>query len=269
MIPQTFDEAHERVKQLVSIFHQNQKQYLAPGYSEAQARLDFIDKFLIALGWDVNHETQTNPYQQEVKVERIERSVSASHKRADYAFLGPNFRDVLFYVEAKKPQADIDTADKYFQTIRYGWSSQTPLALLTDFEHLRVLDCRYKPDIDSALQRAVKKFHYTEYADDEKFREIFYLFSRGAVLDGSLEQYAATLPKPEGKAHQRTLFGGGFLSMDESFLQELDGYREELARSFKNKNLYLDSEALTEVTQRTIDRLVFMRFFRPPPVKVL
>ncbi len=31
---------------------------------------DFIDKFLIALGWDVNHDLQTNPYAQEVKVER-------------------------------------------------------------------------------------------------------------------------------------------------------------------------------------------------------
>jgi hypothetical protein len=47
---------------------------------------------------------------------------------------------------------------------------------------------------------------------------------------------------------------------DESFLQELNVYREELARAFKNKNPHLDSEALTEVTQRTIDRLVFMRF---------
>jgi hypothetical protein len=31
---------------------------------------DFIDKFWIALGWDVNHDTQTNPYEQDVKVER-------------------------------------------------------------------------------------------------------------------------------------------------------------------------------------------------------
>lgn len=42
-IPQTFDEAFERVRQLVSIFSDNESKYLAPGYSEAQARLDFID----------------------------------------------------------------------------------------------------------------------------------------------------------------------------------------------------------------------------------
>jgi hypothetical protein len=259
MIPQSFDEAFERVKHLVAIFKKNEKQYLTPAYSEAQARLDFIDKFWVALGWDVNHETQTNPYEQEVHVERGVK-MSAGRKRADYAFLAPNFRDVLFYVEAKKPQADVDTPDYYFQTIRYGWNSQNPLAVLMDFEHLRVLDCRYKPDIETAIHRAVKKFHYSEYADEEKFREIYYLFSREAATSGSIEKFAATLPKPSGKSHQRTLFGGGYQSVDDLFLQELDGYREELARSFKNKNPHLNSEELTEVTQRTLDRLVFMRF---------
>jgi hypothetical protein len=52
-IQQTFDEASTRVKELVSIFQENEERYLSPGYSEAQARLDFIDKFWIALGWDV------------------------------------------------------------------------------------------------------------------------------------------------------------------------------------------------------------------------
>jgi type I restriction-modification system DNA methylase subunit len=259
VIPQTFDEAYERVKHLVSIFRQNEKQYLSSAYSEAQARLDFIDKFWIALGWDVNHETQTNPYEQEVKVERGV-AMSAGRKRADYAFLASNFRDVLFYVEAKKPQGELDTLDNYFQTIRYGWSNQTPLAVLTDFEHLRILDCRYRPDIETSIHRAVKKFHYLEYADEDKFREIYYLFSREASITGSLEKYAATLPKPKRKADQRTSISAGIQSIDELFLQELDGYREELARSFKNKNPHLNSEELTEVTQRTLDRLVFMRF---------
>ena len=51
----------------------------------------FIDKFFIALGWDVNHDEQTNPYEQEVKVEP---PVSAGgQRRADYAFhLAPNYR---------------------------------------------------------------------------------------------------------------------------------------------------------------------------------
>jgi len=213
----------------------------------------------VALGWDVNHERQTNPYEQEVKVERGV-VMSAGRKRADYAFLAPNFHDVLFYVEAKKPKAELDNSLYYFQTIRYGWNGRTPLSVLTDFEQFRVLDCRYKPDLDTALHRAVKKFHYADYFDPEKFAELYYLFSREAARGGLLEKYAAALPKPSGKAHQRTLFGGGFKSIDESFLADLDGYREELAQSFAKENPLLDSYELTEVTQRTLDRLVFMRF---------
>jgi adenine-specific DNA-methyltransferase len=166
-IPQTFDEALTRVKELVSIFEENEERYLSPGYSEAQARLDFIDKFWIALGWDVNHEHQTDPYKQEVKVERGV-ATSEFRKRADYAFLAPNFRDVRFYVEAKKPHAGIDNPAFYFQAIRYGWNNKTPLAVLTDFEELRVLDCRYKPDIRTALGHAVLKYQFADYADKEK-----------------------------------------------------------------------------------------------------
>ena len=259
MIPQRFEDAFERVHQLAENFKANQAQYLSPSYSEAQARLDFIDKFWIALGWDVNHETQTNPYEQEVKVERGV-TVDARRKRADYAFLAPNFRDVLFYVEAKKPRADVDNNLDYFQTIRYGWNSRTPLAVLTDFEQFRVLDCRYKPDLDSALYQVVDKYHYTDYFDPEIFRRIYHLFSREDARKGAIARYAEALPKPSRKAHQRTLFAGGFKSIDQAFLEDLDGHRSELARSFAQENPRLDSYALTEATQRTLDRLVFMRF---------
>jgi hypothetical protein len=86
-----FDDAFARVKELAADFKANEKFFLSPQYQEAEARHDFIDKFLIALGWDVNHETQKNPYEQEVKVERKEHGVS--QRRADYAFnLAPNFQ---------------------------------------------------------------------------------------------------------------------------------------------------------------------------------
>ena len=260
MTARTFDQAFTHVQRLVSTFRQNEKYYLSPAFSEADARKDFIDKFWIAVGWDVNHEAQTNPYEQEVKVERS-MAGTARRRRADYAFLAPNFRDVLFYVEAKKPSAELENRDHYFQTVRYGWNSQTPLAVLTDFEQFHVLDCRYKPDIDSVLQRAVKKYHYTDYTRHEKFSEIYHLFSREAVAHGSLERFSESLPKPSGRDRQRALFATGvYQSVDQSFLQKLDEYREELARAFKRTNPLLTSLELTEAIQRTLDRLVFMRF---------
>jgi len=257
-MPSNFDPAFEQVKQLAADFKANESFYLSPLYQEAEARRDFLDKFLIALGWDVNHDTQKSPYEQEVKVERKEHGVS--QRRADYAFyIAPNFRDPKFHIEAKKPFAGLATPDNYFQTIRYGWSSRTPIAALFDFEQFQIVDCRFKPDLQTALQRNLKTFHYSQFADQETFAEIYWLFSREAVAGGSLEKYAAALPKKRGAA-QRGLAGDGDQPVDEAFLEELDAHRDALARIFKNHNPTLDGETLTEVAQRTLDRLVFIRF---------
>jgi adenine-specific DNA-methyltransferase len=48
------------------------------------------------------------------------------------------------------------------------------------------VDCRFKPDLESALQRNLKKFHYRQYTDKEKFAEIYWLFSREAVAGCNL-----------------------------------------------------------------------------------
>ena len=257
-----FDKAFSEVVNLVDSFKANERHYLAAEYQEAEVRKDYIDKFFKTLGWDVDHDEQKNPYEQEVKVERGQLQ-GAAHKRADYAFsMAPNFRDVRFFVEAKKPHGDIEIADNYFQTIRYGWNSQNLVAVLTDFQCFHILDCRYKPSIDTALQRGWRKFHYSQYKDAEIFAQIYWLFSHEAVLAGSLdpEKLVPLLPKARGKAIQRGLFKGGYQSIDEEFLTELDEHRDTLARGFKNRNPELDSETLTEITQRTIDRLVFLRF---------
>jgi type I restriction-modification system DNA methylase subunit len=254
MTAKAFDEAFERVKNLAATFKANESGYLSAEYQEADARKDFIDKFFFALGWDVNHDDQTNPYAQEVKVERASSGVS--QRRADYAFyLAPNFRDVRFYVEAKKPHGDIATPDNYFQTIRYGSGSRTPLAVLTDFEQFHILDCRFKAEIKSVLKRCFRSYHYRDYTNREKFSEIYWLFSREAVASGALEKLAATLPKRGQGIPPLHL-----QNIDDAFLDELEVYRASLAHAFKNKNPGLDSPTLTEVTQRTLDRLVFMRF---------
>lgn len=255
-----FENAFREIGELVETFKSGIHHYKSSHYSEAQTRMDFIDNFWIALGWDVNHRIQKNPYEQEVKVERGV-PVGGTQRRADYAlYLAPNYHDVKFLVEAKKPAVDIATPESCFQLIRYGWNSGTPLAVLTDFEQLLVLDCRYKPDIGTAANQIIQKYYYTEYTDEEKLRKIYWLFSHEAVEQGSIEKRAAELPKPRGKTVQRGLFPGGYQSIDESFLAELDEHRMSLAKNFKNHNQELASETLTELAQRTLDRLVFLRF---------
>ncbi len=254
----SLESAFFAVEQLAKDFKANENHYLRPEYSESQARIDFIDKFFTALGWDVNHEEQKNPYEQEVKVER-NVSVGAAQKRADYAFcLYPNFRDPKFYAEAKKPSRSLSNADDYFQAIRYGWNSANPLAILTDFEEFHVIDSRYKPNIKTALSFKLKHYTYDDYLDKDKFAEIYYLFSRESVGAGSIEKYAETLVKP--KKAKGAMPSPSSQAIDESFLEELDKIRNTLAKSFKKRNPGLYSAELTEATQRTIDRLVFLRF---------
>ncbi|KAB2877787.1 N-6 DNA methylase [bacterium] len=249
----------DHVRQLVNDFKKHEATYLAPDYQEQEARKDFIDKFLIALGWDVNHEHQKNPYEQEVKIEQSVRT-GKSQRRADYAFfVGPNFRDPKFFVEAKKPSRSLANPDDYYQIIRYAYNKKIPISVLTDFEEFHVIDCRFMPDINTALDRRMEHFHYSEYADEEKFSRIFHLFGRDGVAAGSIEKRASELPKPK-KGKQQVSFKGIALPIDEAFLVKLDDIRLTLAKSFKKHNQDLGSEELTEAVQRTIDRLVFIRF---------
>lgn len=254
----SFEKSLIEISRLVDDFKANESHYLDPSYSEADVRNDFINKFYIALGWDVRHETQKNPYEQEVRVEKPVQFAKAQ-KRADYSFsINPNFRTVKFFVEAKKPAHALENKDYYFQTARYGWNANTPIAVLTDFEEFHIIDCRFRPDINDALNYKIEKFHYTDYADEEKFRKIYYLFSREAVADNSIEKYVDALPKPRGKKAKG--LKAVTQTIDESFLEELDEIRNDLAKSFKKNNTHLSSEELTEATQRTIDRLVFIKF---------
>ena len=253
-------ESHDAVRGLVENFESHKAAYLRPDYSESQLRSDFIDKLLTSLGWDVGHVHQKNPFKQEVKVEKIVSDKGAK-KRADYAFLiAPNFRDPRLYIEAKKPSVDVATADNYFQAIRYGWNSQNPLVVLSNFHQTHILDCRYKPDIDTVLSRVIRRYCLADLADLDKFSELFHLLSRDAVAAGALDEFAATISRPRGKSVQRGLFKGGYQRIDKTFLAELDEHREVLARSFKQTNPGLDGHALTEITQRVLDRLIFIRF---------
>lgn len=263
-----FLSAHGRVIELIDRFHAHVDVYLQHGYQEAEARKDFIDPLLKALGWDVDHEREHNPYEQEVKVERGV-NVARSQKRADYAFyLKPNFSNVRFFVEAKKPSIDLERSnDAHFQTWRYGYSANTPLAVLTDFEQVHVLDCRARPQPEAALERVWKRWHYTDFRDPAKFSEFYWLFSREAHADGSFQRRVDELPKPRGGAKQRGLFRGGYQPVDESFLAELEEHREALAKAFKKADHALDSEALTAMVQRTLDRLVFLRFLEDKQIE--
>ena len=71
----------------------------------------------------------------------------------------------------------------------------------------------------------------------------------------------------KGKARQGKLFGGAYRAVDDEFLDYIDTLRLDLARGFVAKNLDINSAELTEATQKTIDRLVFIRFLEDKQIE--
>ena len=256
-----YETAWAATTQLSQSFINNRSHYVESGsYQEAEVRADFIDKFFIALGWDVSHSIQRDPYRQEVKIEKS--TPKRSSGRADYAFsLAPFFRRMRFLVEAKRPQHTILSPDNCFQTIRYGWPLAVPICVLTDFNNLHVIDTRFRPNINSAVSRVITSWRCDEYFNKDKFSEIYWLLSREAVADGAIDRFAETvLPNEQTATRQYSLFAAETRNFDDDFLDKLDEWREQLAVVFKKTDNTLDGGQLTEIVQRTLDRLIFIRF---------
>lgn len=88
----------ERLKSLITKFEKDRNHYLSKGYPEAQVRIDFINPFFKALGWDIENKVQKPPHERDVIVE-LSPEITG---RPDY-----NFRIngiTKFFVEAKAPQ---------------------------------------------------------------------------------------------------------------------------------------------------------------------
>ena len=180
-------QGKDLIAQKVKQFAANRAAYLAPAYKEAHARQELIDPLFIALGWDVHNAERAAPDYREVNVEDA-LDVEGQRKAPDYAFrVG---RERKFFAEAKKPGVDLKAdARPAYQLRRYAWTAKLPLSLLTDFEELAVYDCRSRPyEKDKPSVARVNYYTYPEYPD--RWQEIWDVFSREAVLQGSFDQYA-------------------------------------------------------------------------------
>jgi len=240
----TFEESHHEIGRLVDHFRTNQAAYRGPGYKEAQTRLELIDPMFMSLGWDVGNTQHAAPAYREVEVE-ASLEVEGHLKAPDYSFrIG---REAKFYVEAKKPGVDIKgSAGPAYQLRRYAWTKGLPLSVLTDFEEFAAYDTRKRPsERDKASAARLLFFGFEEYAD--RWREVWDVFSREAVLGGAFDQFAGgAAPRPKSL-------------VDVEFLKDMEVWRELLARNFALRNPRLSVDDLNDAVQKTIDRIVFLR----------
>jgi hypothetical protein len=240
-LPASLASFKTAIEKLIRRFESDRIHYLSKGYSEAQVRVDFITPFFKALGWDVENEEGLPHHSREVVVEATEDT----RGRPDYSFRVAS--QTKFFVEAKAPCEELDTARHIIQAKSYAWNTkQVFFVVLTDFEEFRFYDASIQPDERRPDEGLLLKLKHTDYlAKAERLWE----FSRERVAAGSLE---ALLPRDRRTQRLR-------IPVDEAFLDEMTGWREELAKNVYKNNPALTAKQLNEVVQRLLDRIVFIR----------
>ena len=236
--------APQIILDLIERFERNIDDYKSGAYKETQVRREFIDPFFEALGWDVNNKTgKAENYKDVVHEDTVK--VSGVTKAPDYSFRIGGQRK--FFVEAKKPSVNLkDEPAAAFQIRRYAWSAKLPLSIITDFEEFAVYDCRIKPDQKDKADKA-RIFYYTWRQYVDKWDEIAGIFSPDAINKGSFDKFAESSRAKRGTAE-----------VDNAFLEEIESWRETLARNIALRNTVSIRE-LNDAVQRIIDRIIFLR----------
>lgn len=228
------------LERLAASFAANEDEYTSPAYPEAQVRLDFIDPFFRALGWDIENRANLPYSKRDVIVER-----GAEEGRPDYTFRidgAPRF-----FVEAKAPHEKLE--NHVLRTKRYAWSTKQVFAVvLTDFEEFQFYDASLEPDPKHPLYGQRIDLRYPKYLDHI---DRLWQLSRECVAAGSID--TLLIPDREKRALRYRL------SVDDRFLEDMTRWREGLARAVHRRNPHLNDHALTDVVQRLLDRLIFIR----------
>ncbi|PIP70340.1 MAG: hypothetical protein COW90_05850 [Nitrospirae bacterium CG22_combo_CG10-13_8_21_14_all_44_11] len=231
----------EKLQSLLAKFEKDKAHYVSKGYPEAQVRLDFLNPFFKALGWDIENQAQKPPHERDVIVELSPETTG----RPDY-----NFRingATKFFVEAKAPSVALDDINHILQAKSYAWSTkEVYFVVLTDFEEFRLYDASLKPNPKFPDEGLILGLKYTDYLNNiEKLWEL----SKERIEQGSLE---ALLPKDTKSKRLR-------IPPDKSFLEDLTEWRTELAKDLHKRNPEFDVKLLNDVVQKLLDRIIFIR----------
>ncbi|MBU0466227.1 MAG: Eco57I restriction-modification methylase domain-containing protein [Nanoarchaeota archaeon] len=238
------EEAKREVSNLVRIFKENINQYKLSTYKEAQVRIEFIDKFFKAFGWDVdNTEGNSEQYKEVINEDAIK--IGGNTKAPDYAFRIGGQR--VFFVEAKKPSVKLkDNPESAYKLRRYAWNVGIPISILTDFEEFVVYDCRVKPnEKDSSSVARIMILTHQDYMDN--FDKIWDIFSKESVLKGSFERFVESNKGMKGT-----------VEVDNEFLRQIEKWRDSLAKNIALRNQNLSISELNFAVQKIIDRILFL-----------
>lgn len=239
------EQARSKIKELVEKFESHKDEYKTGNYNETEARIQFINPFFEALGWDVNNTNAVaESYKEVIHEDKIK--IGGKTKAPDYGFRIDGNRK--FFVEAKKPNVKIhDDAEPAYQLRRYGWNANLHVSILTDFEEFAVYDCTKKPSFDDkAAVCRIEYFNYQQY--EEKFDYLWEIFSKEQVKNGSFDKYAQNAKNKKGTD-----------DVDAEFLKSLNEWRLLLANNIIRNYNGISDDALSYSLQKIMDRLIFLR----------
>src|ERR1035437_4657141 len=178
----TFDSFQRELARLVDIFGRNLDAYKSAAYDEASLRQEFLNPVFRALGWDIENRAGLIPQRREVETES-RTQIGGRQKRADYLFPTHPTNRLIF--EAKKTAEELH-ATCAFQAKRYAWNKGLALAVLTDFEEMKVFIVGGKPFKDEPDIGLCKTWHFLQYP--LVAHDLCNLLSRERVAAGSIDQ---------------------------------------------------------------------------------
>jgi len=239
------EKAYNKIKALVERFSEHIEEYKRNNYNEHQTRIDYINPFFKALGWDMDNEQgHAEAYREVIHEDKVK--VGSSTKAPDYGFT--LFGQRKFFVDAKKPAINIkgDIAPAY-QVRRYGWSAKVPISIVTDFEEFSIYDCTKKPKpTDKASVSRIKYITYDQYLDEFDF--FWDVFAKENLPKGRFDKYVQSDTRRKGTA-----------TVDDEFLKSIEQWRTYLATTIALRNKSLNEDEINYAVQKIIDRIIFLR----------
>ena len=245
-------QAYRKIEKLIKKFESNYNQYVSQSYDERETRIDFIDQFFEALGWDISNKKALSESYRDV-IHEYKIRIDGRIKSSDYAFkIGGKG---AFLVEAKKPSINLKAdSNSAYQIRRYAWNINLSISILSNFKEMAIYSCVTKPSQnDKAYMYRIEYMHYKDYL--ERFDFLYDTFAKENVIKGSLEKYNDYAKNKKGT-----------LSVDDDFVETLDNFRLILASNISKLNGWLYEKDLNSavrhinfVVQHIIDRIIFLR----------
>jgi hypothetical protein len=258
--PATFESFAAELDRLVANFERNFLHIQSGDYNEASVRQEYLDPFFAALGWDTDNSAGLIHTEREVDIE-VRTAMSGRQTRADYVFRIA--RVERFTCEAKKPAEKLGEQRYIYQAKRDAFARGIPLAILSDFEEMRIYVVGARPLLGEPHVGQLENLRFTQYC--ETARTLWDLLARDNVAAGSIDRRIEGLPKRPLRLKGQQ----GYLikpdrnkSLDAEFLNFLDDARQQLGSDLlkhNDRDELLEGNALNAAAQRILDRLIFLR----------